>query len=173
MPTVTNLPVSISEGMGSLEFVLSRDLNGPGECPITLSIDGDRLGLTLDQAAKLAMAGRKIEAALASKEPKAAVVFEYKIGFPSGEISSFEIAVEIDPLAVAVTWHGKRITLPADRTFELLQLVLGGIGAAVDHIRGASRSSLNSIPTLPAPGRHWETWTPRFDVDAWQPEGWT
>ena len=127
MPAITNLPVKISDGAGSLEFVLSRNLDG-GECPITLSIDGDRLGLTLDQAAKLALAGRKIEAALASKEPKAAVLFEHKIGFPSGEVSSFSLAVETDPLAVAVTWHGKRITLTADRACDLSGLSCGALG---------------------------------------------
>ncbi len=161
---------TIADETTALTLAVRRALDN-AELPIALIIDGDALALTLDQAAKLAKAGERIEKTLfKSKEaPKESVaVFDHKIGLPSGEISVFEIAIVADPLGVSFVWASKRLALGLGSIANLL-FALSQVGRAVDAIRGvperhfddARGGAQRPFQPQPAPGERWRTSTPR------------
>ncbi len=184
MTTLSLFDGSISDATTAITLIVRRDLDN-AECPIAVTIDGAALLLTLDQAAKLAKAGERIEKTLfKSKEaPKESVaVFAHKIGFPSGEISVFELAIEADPLGVAFTWASKRLALGLGSIADLL-FALSQVGKAVGHIRGVPEPAFDDArgvsqrpfqpPSSPAPGTRWQSWTPRCWSDPEiGPPGW-
>ncbi|SRR5271165_4678704 len=96
MPGLTLFEGSIAAET-TLGLVVKREFDT--DLPIILAIDGDVLRLTVDEAAKLANAGRRIEKAFKVEAPKAGSVFRHKIAFESGDIAVFELGVA-DPIGV-------------------------------------------------------------------------
>ena len=154
-----------------------RDLDDEAT-PIALVIDGDTLKLTLDDAARLALAGERIEKALfkAKEAPKvSSAVFAYKLAFADGTVAPFELAIVADPIGVAFTWATKRLALGLGSIAELL-FALSRVGEAVDVMRGVPQPAFDDVrgvsrsfrqpPPPPPPGERWRTWTPQL----WRPD---
>jgi len=100
MPALTLFEGRISDAATTLGLVVKREFDT--DLPIILAIDGDVLRLTVDEATKLANAGRRIEKAFKVEAPKAGVVFRHKIAF---DIAVFELGVA-DPIGVYLEWAG-------------------------------------------------------------------
>lgn len=173
MTTLSLFDGSISDATTSLTLAVTRDLNS--DFPIIFKVDGDALALPLDQAAKLALAGERIKAALFKRNeaPKeSSTVFARKIGLPSGEVSAFEIGITADPVGVSFVWGSKRLILGS---IDDLLFALAQVGRAVADIRGVSRPAFDDARGMPqrpfqpqpAPGERWRTWQPQF----WRPDG--
>jgi hypothetical protein len=175
MTTLSLFSGSVSDGTTALTLAVRRNLDS--DLPIALIIDGDELGLPLDQAAKLALAGDRVERTLfkAREAPKeSTTVFQRTIGFPDGTVSTFELGIVADPPGVSLVWNTKRLALGLGAIGELL-FALSRVRNAVDDARGVSRPAFDDargllqrpFPPQPAPGQRWETWQPQF----WRPDG--
>lgn len=171
MSSLTLFDGSISDGATALTLTVRRDLDN-SELPVAVIIDGDTLALMLDQAAKLARAGERIERALfkSTQAPKeTSTAFAYKIGFGDGTVGAFELGIVADPLGVALTWNTKRLALGLGAITDLL-FALAQVDRAVDAVRGLSQPPSDDTrgaarpfqpSSSPAPGTRWQTWTPR------------
>jgi hypothetical protein len=158
---ITMFQGAISDAATTLTLIVQR-----ADSSIIFTVDGDALPLTVDEAARLARAGVKLEDALfrSSRPPKEdALVFEYKIRLPSGRITPFEIGITADPPGVSFQWGAKRLVLDLSAAADLL-FAISRIAEAIDAIRRASRPP---PPPAPRPGQRWETWQPQF----WRPDG--
>jgi hypothetical protein len=158
---ITMFQGAISDAATTLALTVQR-----ADSSIIFTIDGDALPLTVDEAARLARAGVKLEDALfrSRRPPKDdALVFEYKIHIPDGKIALFELGLVADPPGVSFQWGAKRLVLGLSAAADLL-FAISRIAEAIDAIRRASRPT----PTpAPRPGQRWETWQPQH----WRPDG--
>jgi hypothetical protein len=180
MTTLTLFAGSISDTTTRLVLEVQRDLDDES-APIVLIVDGQRLGLPIEVAERLAKAGDRIEALFKAKAtPKeSSTIFAYKLGFADGTVSPFEIAIVADPLGVSLVWNTKRLALGLGEIGDLL-FALAQIGKTVDQTRGRSEGAFDDargIPQRPfqpqpAPGRRWETWRPQFHNPDERPHSW-
>jgi len=180
MTTVTLFEGSLSDATTTLTLVAQRDLDNEAT-PLAVIVDGLTLGLSLDDAARLARAGERIEKALfkAKETPKeSSTVFAYKIGFTDGATAPFEIAIVADPLGVSFAWAAKRLALGLGSIADLL-FALSQIGSAVDAMRRVPTPAFDDVrgsrpfqpPPPPPPGERWKSWRPRCWDDVGGP-GW-
>jgi len=165
MPSITLFEGSVNDQVTTLGLKVWRELDR--EDPFVLEFDGDPLRLPIDKAARLALAGRRLERELKSKEPKAGAVFQHNTAFADGTVATFEFGL-VDPIAVYLVWHQKRLVL-SDYQGGLWLHVLSRIDEAVDDVR---RASPPIFPPPPPPGERWKTWSPKlFDPDE-RPRSW-
>lgn len=97
--------------------------------------------MTLDEAERLAIAGRSVEdrlerAARQGVAPKAEPFFRRKIDF-GDEVVTLELGIAAEPLGVYLEWAGKRVILGLDRRNVLL-IALARIGEAAANVRRAA-----------------------------------
>lgn len=135
MAGVTLFEGWIGDVAGSISITVEQDF--AGDFPFTISFDGEAWELSLDDASRLASAGRRIEyrldyAARRGVAPKAEPFFRRKIFF-GDEMVIFELGVGVEPPAVYLEWGGKRV--PG----EALLFVLARLGDAADSILSAAR----------------------------------
>ena len=97
--------------------------------------------MTLDEAERLASAGRCVEdrlerAARQGVAPKAEPFFRRKIDF-GDEVVTLELGIAAEPVGVYLEWAGKRVVVSLDRRNVLL-IALARIGEDAADIRRAS-----------------------------------
>ena len=131
--------VLFDSSIEGLSLVAARSFDH--DLPFSLELDRAEWRMTLNEAERLASAGRRIEdrldrAARQGVAPRAEPLFRRKIDF-GDEVVTLELGIAAEPVGVYLEWAGKRVVVSLDRRNVLL-IALARIGEDAADIRRAS-----------------------------------